>query len=388
MSLSPSFDRLKPVAAIIFFLAFSARAATLVVLPFDNLTGDQLGTATISEAITRQALSKGWQVAKPEDVEATLEENRVRYLDSLDDPVRQAIIEKASAAAIVSGTVYTYSEGRNPIVAISARLVLADGSIEWADVAALSADDTEGVFGFGRAPTIEFLAQDVVEKLLRQFPRAGGDASPVHGKGKPIGHRGPSSFRVADLDPSAPHLVCILPFENISDTPQAPRIVADVLAIRLAEANGFEALEPAKLRAAALKAHIGSFRDISTDDLARLASAVGTSLFLRGTIDRYVDVTSRARQPELQIELSLVDVRAGRLLWTAQHDRKGGDYIGFLMLGAASNAVTLTDRVVTEMIATAARGPTANANGPARAALHNRDQQTQLRDDTKGSKQP
>jgi TolB-like protein len=141
----------------------------------------------------------------------------------------------------------------------------------------------------------------------------------------------------------------MLPLENDSSVPESARIVADLLSLRFAAANGFEVIEPALLRAAALKAGIASFRGTTSDDLTRLAPLVGTTLFLRGTIYRYGD-------DNIQLEVSLTDLQSGRVLWSAQHDRKGIDYTGFLMLGATSNAVSLTDRVVAEMVDTAARG--------------------------------
>ena len=87
----------------------------------------------------------------------------------------------------------------------------------------------------------------------------------------------------------------------------------------------------------------------------RLSEIVGTTLFLRGTIYGYSDpsLTSGAAPPELQLEFTLVDVKAGRVLWASQHEHKGVDYTGLLMKGAVSNSVSLADRVVTEMIDTA-----------------------------------
>ena len=356
----------------------------LVVLPFDNFSGAENAPATIHELVIKAATAKGWSVAPDEQTEKVLEDNRVRYLDSLDDAVRTTILESAEGEAILSGTVYEYTNGRNPIVAVSARLVRADGTLAWADIAGASADETEGLLGFGRAATTEAVAKEVVASLLHEFPSAGRESAPVKGQSKPFLHRGPASFRVSDLDPKTPHLVCVLPFENASPVPEASRVVADVLAIRLAAANGFEVVEPAKLRAAALKSRIGSFRGISSEDLERLSMAVGTPLFIRGTIFQYADAAGRSIDPQLQIDLSLVDVHAGRVLWTAQHDRKGSDYIGFLMLGAVTNAVSLTDRVIAEMIDTAAKGPAGASAGPARAAMRNREQQTRLHGRTKG----
>lgn len=341
-------------------------ATSVVLLPFDDLSGADAARGEVAALLTKAIEAKGWHVASGADIDKVLERERVRYLDSLGDEVRTKILTESGATAVVSGTVDTFSEGRATVVAVSARMVRIDGSLAWSDVVGMSVDDTEAPLGFGRKTSVHELAQEVIETLMRHFPAAGAESAPVRGQAKPRFKSGPASFRAADLDPARPHRVCVLPFDNDSTTPEAARVVADVLAVRMAAANGFEVVEPAQLRAAALQAHIASFRNVASEDLARLAPLVHTSLFLRGTIFRFVDVGGRsgAKTPELQLEMTLVDVSTPELLWTAQHDRKGSDYIGFLMRGAVSNSVTLADRVVWEMIQAEAHG----ASGSPKAA--------------------
>jgi len=330
-----------------------APSPSLAVLPFDNVSGAGDAPAAIAGLVTAAIAAHGWQVAGG-DLHPLLERERVRYLDGVDDAVRTRIIDQTGASGIVTGAVYTWSAGKNPVVAVSARLVRADGSLGWADVAALAADDTERLFGFGRRETPDALAARVIAELMRDFPPPGREAPPPHHKsffGGSLFGSGAQSFRAPELDLRTPHLVCVLPFANESKSPQAARVFAEVLAIRLAAAEGFEVVEPAHLRAAALKAHVASFRGIGTEDLARLAASVGTSLFLRGTIYTYDDVTGRGIDtPAISVEMSLVDAQTGRVLWAAQHERKGSDYTGLLLLGALSNAVTLADHTATEMI--------------------------------------
>jgi TolB-like protein len=285
-----------------------------------------------------------------------LDSARLRYLDSLEPPMLAKVLTATGAQALVSGTVYAFSDSRNPIVAVAARIVRADGTVVWSDVAALSADDTERVLGFGRENDRSGVAAAVIERLTRRMP--GPDMRPaiVDGPSKGLFQSGPASFRSRDLD-TARQRVCVLPFDNLSSLPEAGRVVTDLVALRLAAARGFDLVEPSTLRAAALQARIGSFRGIGSDDLAKLADAVGTPLFVRGTVYSFADPAGRPGiVPELQVELSLVDVRAGRTLWVAQHARKGSDYIGFLMRGSVSNAISLTDRVVSEMIDAEERG--------------------------------
>jgi len=347
------------------------RPPAVVVLPFDNFSGSDDEPRALAALFAKAIASRGWQVVASDQVEPLLEKNRVRYLDSLNAQSRADILAATGATAIVSGTLYTYTEGRNPIVALTGRMVRADGTFAWGDVAGLSADDTEKALGFGRSEKADNVATKVINLLTRRFPSPSEEGSLVRGPRKPLFRTGPASFRTADLDPATPHRICVLPFDNTSSN-DAVRIVADILSLRLAAASGFEVVEPATLRQAALKANIASFRWISSDDLARLAPVVGTPLFLRGTIYEFDD-PAEARSvttPQVQIEMTLVDVQNGRVLWSAQHARKGSDYIGFLMLGAVSNVVTLTDHVVSEMIATSTRPATkpASAAAAARAA--------------------
>jgi hypothetical protein len=337
-------------------LSLRADAPAVAVLPFDNLSSADVAPHELAALVEKAIAMKGWRVAPSAGLEPLLEKARVRYLDSLDPAIRAQIVEATGVSAIVTGSVYSYSSGRNPIVALSARMVRADGTIAWGEVAGMSADDTEKPLGFGKQETTAGVAESAVRALMRHFPEAGDESVQTQGKRKPLFHAGPISFRASDLDPATPHRVCLLPLDNISGMPDSGRIVFDVLSLRLAAAAGFEVVEPAALRAAALKAGIASFRSVTSDDLLRLAPAVGTPLFLRGTIYTYRDPTGNAASaPEIQLEISLVDVQAGRVLWTAQHGRRGSDYVGFLMRGAVSNTVALTDRVVGEMIATATR---------------------------------
>ncbi|HEX3108586.1 MAG TPA: hypothetical protein VHU41_05795, partial [Thermoanaerobaculia bacterium] len=126
-----------------------AASPAIVILPFDNFSGANDAPQALGVLFAKAAERRGWRVIPADQVEPLLEKNRVRYLDSLDDKSRAEIIAGTGAAGIVSGTLYTYAEGRNPIVAVSARMVRADGTFAWGDVAGLSSDETEKPLGFG-----------------------------------------------------------------------------------------------------------------------------------------------------------------------------------------------------------------------------------------------
>jgi hypothetical protein len=340
--------------------------ATLVLLPLDNVSGEQNAYADVPALVAKAVEAKGWTVKSGSEIEAFLEGERVRYVDSIEEPVLKKLLEKTGADAVLAFTVYTYAQGRNPTVAMSARLVDAKGETVWGNVAALAASDTERAFGLGKKETVNAVAPEVVGVLFRDFAKARNNDR----RGRLSLHHGrPVAFRSPDLS-DAPRRVCVLPFDNLSNAADAPRVVADIVALRL-EAAGFDVVDPATLRAAALKARV-SFHSVTSQDLAALAPHVGTTLFLRGTIYKY------DASPAVDLETSLVDAAAGKVLWASQHGRSGTDYIGFLMLGAVSSSVSLTDRVASEMIATAgdkhAQPNHSRDRAPLASAMRNRGQ--------------
>ena len=357
------------VLALSVLCASRAFGASLVLMPLDVVNGESAAASDLRPLIAGAVESKGWQIAAT-DISALLEERRVRYLDSIDGVVRDAILEQTGASAVLMVTVYTYSQGRSSTVALSAHLIDGDGDVIWANVTGLSSSDTERALGLGRKDSVSAVAGEAITSLMRDFPSGrlsarewgAGALAGAHRRGR----RCPTFVSPA-FDASQP--ICVLPFDNTSTSPNAPRLLADVLALRLAAA-GFNVVDPAALRAAALDAGV-SLRGAGAEELAALAKILRTPLFLRGTVYAYVDPASRsgAPSPVIDVEATLVDANAGKVLWAAQNNRKGTDYIGFLMLGAVSNSVSLTDRVATEMIATVRTNHEASKSAGHRVAL-------------------
>lgn len=363
---------MKILPAICLALSVAAVASAedgrrIAILPFDNLSGAQDSALIVSGLVAQQIAARGWQTADGSEVESLLETERVRYLDALENRVVQKIVQSTHASAALTGTIYTWSAGRNPAVALAARLTNPDGSTEWTDVAATSSDDTEHLFGFGRTADLNALAASAVASLMQRFPRAdGGHSSAVRPRAPLFGSR-PATYLSRDLAVAARKRICILPFENLSAAPDAPRIVTEVLTLRLAAEPSFEVVSPAEMRAAALATRIGSFRGITSAALTKLGAALNTNFFVLGTIYQFSDPAGHTGgDAALEVELSLIDVKAGHVLWTAQHARSGSDYIGFLLLGKVTTVVGLADRVAGELIAAEIHAPPHDAPQAAR----------------------
>ena len=183
------------------------------------------------------------------------------------------------------------------------------------------------------------------------------------------------TYRSPDFPATTPIHVCVVPFANDSRVRGAPRLVAELLTRRLEASDGFDAVEPGDFRAALLAERVPSLERLDPDRLRAVGARLGTPLFVRGTVWRWREGASGggAVAPEVELELELVDVSAGRVLWAAHLARKGTDYAGLLLRGSIRSAAVLADQMLAEMIdaVLAARSPDHaghSASAPAPAA--------------------
>jgi hypothetical protein len=330
----------------------AAAPETVVVLPFTNLSGVERAPADIAASFARRIGSKGYRSVPAEEVEAFLAAERVRYLDSLSGRVREKLLSRFGASAVVLGTVYTFAEGDNAIVAVSARMLQPGGGTGWAAVAGLSSEDTEGAFGLSRTSSTAVLSEKALDRLLRKFPAPGRTAKLASARARPLGLSGPATFRSAALETARRNRICLLPLENRSPARLASRTVAELLSQRLSASGTFEVVEPADFREAMVATGVRGIRRGDPAEMAKLSQALNTHLFLRGTIYVFRDASPRnaSIMPELDLDLALVDAAEGKIVWTSRLARTGKDYEGFLELGAITNIVTLTDQAAAEMV--------------------------------------
>jgi hypothetical protein len=275
----------------------------------------------------------------------------VRRLDSLAPEVAGRLTAALQAEAIASAVVYRFAEGRTPGAAVALRMVDKRGEqVSWSLVA-LTADDTEGMFGRGRAQTREELLPRIVERLLRGCPGPGTKPPKDDRRGEPFRQGGPRTYRAASLG-SGPHRVVLLPLLDASGHPDAARTATQLLWRRLAASPEFEVVEPAVVRAALAEEKVRTVREIDPAVRLRLAERLGTPLLLTGTVQGWRDESPRggAVSPRAELDLELTDVRAQRVLWTSHHAREGSDYEFLLRRGAITSAVSLADQMAAEMV--------------------------------------
>jgi hypothetical protein len=146
-------------------------------------------------------------------------------------------------------------------------------------------------------------------------------------------------------------VITVLPLQNRTAERSAARALEAILLERLAQRPGIRVLQPADLRQAVVANRLRAPSRLPAEQLRVLGKALGTSLFLQGTVFQYGRVATEAGEtPAIEIYLSLYDVESGRTVWSGMHRRAGLDYEGWLRFGAVNDVATLASRAVAELI--------------------------------------
>jgi len=335
------------VLLLILATVVSARAQkrAVALLPLSNVSGAVEASAPVEQAIRERLEKRGWTVAPAEEVERFLEEQRIRYLDSLSPVTLQALRDKVGASVVVVGSILAYDDGSNPGVALAARMLDADGRVVWGDVEALTSSESERAFGFGKLTKADALVREVAGRLVSGVPKPGQTRRPDLEAG--FFARGAATYRSGAHPRGQVVRLCILPFA--AKVPEAARVLVELLTVRLEATGEFDVVEPAALREAMRTAKLPSIASITSKELAALSEPLQTTVFLRGNVHTWRE--GAGGRTEIQFDMTLVDVATGEILWAVTHQRRGTDYAGAFQRGAVDNVVTLADRALSEAIA-------------------------------------
>jgi TolB-like protein len=351
--------RLLLILGFVIAEAALAAPARVAILPLSSTLGTAASERPFEAELERVLVRRGWTVVESAAIEAVLEQQRVRYLDSLSAASLSAIHEATGAEAVLVGSVVMWREGSNPLVAVNARLLDLDGNTIWANFVSTSGADSAGPLGAGRRSTVQEVAREVISTLASAIPAPGRAVRPSLNAGRFA--FGPATFRSGAHPHGQVKRVCILPF--LSPVAGAARIVGEILAARLEATGEFDVVEPAEFRAAMKTSGFRSVSTMTSTELAILGRHLGTTLFLRGNVHVWRDAPGG--RAEVQIDMTLADVASGGILWAVTHQRRGGDYSGLFQRGVIQNVVTLADRVVSEAISQQHRArPKGSGNAP------------------------
>lgn len=146
--------------------------------------------------------------------------------------------------------------------------------------------------------------------------------------------------------------IAVLPFENLTNYPNAGRIAADLFGTELYNRDLFKLQEETETRRALAELNI------NPDDLASVAGAQQAAELLEvdavliGSVSEFGYQQGLREEPVVGVNARLVRRKDGAVLWAASHSELGG---GYLQRGSLNATAQVVIRRMVESLAEASR---------------------------------
>lgn len=139
--------------------------------------------------------------------------------------------------------------------------------------------------------------------------------------------------------------VAVLPLVNLTTTPNAGRMVSDILVTELYSATGFRLMESTSM----LKRMKGDEDDIEyvVEDVVaqEIGHRLGVDTVVYGSVSEYRYSRGVNQSPAAGINLRMIDVDSGKVLWASSASRTGGCFFG-----CEDSLNSITQEAVEEMV--------------------------------------
>ncbi len=136
---------------------------------------------------------------------------------------------------------------------------------------------------------------------------------------------GAKHYTRKDSDIGSIKKIAVLPFENFSHKDYANEKIRRTVIIELLS-KGVEVIEPGEVVSVlnTLKIHP---RSISITDIQDIGERMGVEALMMGSVETYeMSKGIRVTFPDVSINLMLVEVSSGNIIWSVTHNAGGADF--------------------------------------------------------------
>lgn len=161
--------------------------------------------------------------------------------------------------------------------------------------------------------------------------------------------RGHSSFYIDKTNIYPVKRVAVFPFRNFSKNPHAMEVVTQIFLAKLSKIDGFEIEE------------LGNIIDFMVEQRVRVGASINKSKLLllkrRYKIDAVIfgDILAfeqKGEVPYISLSARMLIIDTDQIVWKANIERNGDDYIKILKIGQVKSLNQLTSLVIGELMET------------------------------------
>ena len=166
---------------------------------------------------------------------------------------------------------------------------------------------------------------------------------------------GPRNFLNEGTDWTFYKQIGVLPFVNYSADRYAGEKVQSAFITELYLTRKFDVMEPGQFNtkaAAELKLSPStSISELSLDQIKAIGQATGVQGVIEGVVREYTTTrVGQADYPIISLNIRLIDVPTGTVVWMASYTKKGGPNLPIISVGETHTLSELTQKICHEMV--------------------------------------
>ncbi len=301
--------------------------AKIALFPFENLSEDKDALKSVMTVLKNRLEAKGLEVLDDASLNRFLLKERIRCTGYISTDMARKIREEEEVEAILVGSINSFSNGENPQVGLSARLVdSSDGIILWADHVSATGDDFTTLLGLGTVKSLDRLILKAIDKLLALF-----------------------STIPPDKEIESTYKIAVMPFQNNSKVRDAGKITTYMFIAELFKSRKFVPVEYGDVRRLIVNFRVRDKGELNLKSMDALSGSLGIDGILVGTVELYNEGAGTA-PPEAAISARLLDARKDRILWYDSYQLNGDDGIILLDWGKIGSAENVAYKAVSKLV--------------------------------------
>jgi TolB-like protein len=296
----------------------------IVLFPFDNLSqrGDAL--KRVIPVLTGKLEERGFKVLEEDKLYNLLCEKRVRSWGQVSRELGRGIKDEFGIKTTLTGSIISYSPGKNPKLGILARLIdLSSGRILWANFISLTGYESEGILGLGKIESMDELLPKAIDVLLSSF--------------------GTQQYQD---EFESDYKIAVMPFKNISGFRNAGKIASLLFLTKLMNVERFEPIEYGDIKKMVVDLRIRSKGELKYKNIETLSSVLNLNGVLVGTVEKY----SVSSNPKVTITARLLDTRKKKIIWYNSLQLSGESNVIAFEWGRLRTAEKVAYKVVSELV--------------------------------------
>jgi len=314
--------------------ANNAVSLTVGIMPVTDLTGESR-SATILDSLIEVATERaGFVVVGEREFRKTLRKHRIRPAVGVSEKSAAQILEDTEIDLLLISAAEVFTEGANPEVAFSARLLdIRTLRIVWMVCPAGSGSDYSGLFGIGHISSAEKLCRKLVQSAFKNL-------SPKNLTSKEDAETGGPLATVA-----------LVPFDNLSVNRHADRVVGASFVNELLK-RGIEVVEPGRISEAMRTRGRLPSGEIDLEMVSELHDKFDIDFVLTGTVDRFNPALPDAESTSPRIEggARLIDATSGRIVSTSELSLDGRETERLFGTGVCYSLGKLTGHLAARIV--------------------------------------